>query len=122
MYMEILQGITTKQGDSKDYILQLISNLYGKKQAGKLLKRGYTQSFIDECVFYKGSVIFILNVGDGIFLGLTDLELSQSVKTLQQVGMDIEDQVNPSNYVGYVSSFSRMGPINSPRKLSLRPS
>ncbi len=67
-------------------------------------------------------MIFILNVGDGIFLGLTDLELSQSVKTLQQMGMDIEDQVNPSNYVGYVSSFSRMGPMNSPRKLSLRPS
>ncbi len=29
MYMEIPQGITTKQGDSNDCILQLIRNLYG---------------------------------------------------------------------------------------------
>ncbi len=36
----------------------------------------------------------------GIFLGTTDSELTQSVKTLQQMGLDIEDQKDPSDYVG----------------------
>ena len=34
MYMELLQGMETEHGISKDYVLKLLTNLYGQKQAG----------------------------------------------------------------------------------------
>ena len=36
MYMELPQGIETKHGNSKDYVLKLLANLCGQKQAGHL--------------------------------------------------------------------------------------
>jgi hypothetical protein len=71
MYMDLPPGIHTTLGDSKDYCLMLLNNLYGQKQAGrvwnqylidKLLSIGFTQSLVDECVFYHGEVIFIVYV------------------------------------------------------------
>ena len=34
MYMELPPGIKTNSGNSKDYVLKLLANLYGQKQAG----------------------------------------------------------------------------------------
>jgi hypothetical protein len=60
LYMEIPHGIEMTEGNTKDYVLQLLANLYGQKQAGrvwnqylvsKLESIGFTQSHIDECVF-----------------------------------------------------------------------
>ena len=57
MYMELLQGIETKHGNSKDHVLKLLQNIYGQKQAGwvwnhhltsKLLEIGFIQSLIDD--------------------------------------------------------------------------
>jgi hypothetical protein len=36
MYMELPLGIKTRHGNSKDHVLQLLSNLYGQKQAGRV--------------------------------------------------------------------------------------
>ncbi len=62
IYMELPQGIQTKQGNSKDYILKLEKNIYGKKQAGciwnsylvdKLMSTDFTTLLIDDCVFFR---------------------------------------------------------------------
>ena len=75
MYMELPQGVETKHGNSKSHVLKLLSNLYGQKQAGrvwnhflvdKLKEAGFDQSSIDEYVFYRGSVIFMVYVDDGL--------------------------------------------------------
>ncbi len=34
MYMELPQGIQVAEGDSMDYVLKLLKNNYGQKQAG----------------------------------------------------------------------------------------
>ncbi len=34
MYMELPQGIQVAEGDSMDYVLKLLKNIYGQKQAG----------------------------------------------------------------------------------------
>jgi hypothetical protein len=34
MYMELPQGIQVSEGDSSDYVLKLLKNIYGQKQAG----------------------------------------------------------------------------------------
>jgi hypothetical protein len=91
MYMELPQGIETRHGNSKDHVLQLLSNIYGQKQAGrvwngylieKLRDIGFEQSLIDECVFYRGDVIFIVYVDDGIFVGADDNELTNVIREI----------------------------------------
>ena len=71
MYMELPPGIETKHGNSKDYVVKLLANLYSQKQAGrvwnqymtdKLRDIGFQQSQVDECVFYRDDVIFIVYV------------------------------------------------------------
>eukprot|EP00956_Cyclotella_meneghiniana_P030555 scaffold77192_cov37-Cyclotella_meneghiniana.AAC.9 len=109
MYMELPQGVETKYGNSKDHVLKLLSNLYGQKQAGrvwnqfmveKLLSVGFKQSLIDECVFYRDDVIFIVYVDDGIFLGSTDEQLVGVIQEIQDAGLNVEDQGHPADYVG----------------------
>ena len=86
MYMELPHGIQTKYGNSKVYVLKLLRNLYVQKQAGriwneylaeKLRSIGFTQSLIDECVFYCNDIILIVYVDDGIFVGKTESQLAK---------------------------------------------
>jgi hypothetical protein len=57
------------EGDanSDDYVLQILKNLYGQKQAGKvwydylvqgLEEIGFIRSTVDECVFYLRAVCY----------------------------------------------------------------
>jgi hypothetical protein len=78
MYMELPQGIQVSEGDSKEYVLKLLKNIYGQKQAGrvwnaylveKLSSIGFKASLINDCVFYCNDIIFMVYVDNGIFLG-----------------------------------------------------
>ncbi len=69
IYMELPQGIKTATGNSKDHILKLLKNIYGQKQAGrvwnsflvdKLTSLGYTSSLIDDCIYFRGDIIFMV--------------------------------------------------------------
>ncbi len=61
---------------------------------------GFTTSLIDDCVFFCGDVIFMVYVDNGIFLGSNDLQLQEVIKEIQNLGLNIEDQGHPANYVG----------------------
>jgi hypothetical protein len=109
MYMELPDGFLLKEGNRKDHVLKLLANLYGQKQAGrvwnsylvnKLLKIDFKQSQIEDCVFYRGDVIFIVYVDDGNFLGLSDEQLSGIITEMRNLDLDIEDQGHPADYVG----------------------
>ena len=76
MYMELPKGIETKYGNGKTHILKLLKNLCGQKQAGRVWNQhlvkgltniGFCQSQVDECVFFRDNVIFIVYIDDGIF-------------------------------------------------------
>jgi hypothetical protein len=78
IYMELPQGIKTATVNSKDHVLNLLNNLYGQKQAGrvwnsflvdKLTSLGCNSLLIDDCVFFCGDIILIVYVDNGIFLG-----------------------------------------------------
>ncbi len=107
--MELPQGIQTKHGNSKEHVLKLEKNIYGQKQAGrvwnsflvdKLTSIGFTRSLIDDCVFLCGEVIFMVYVNNGIFLGSNVLQLQEVIKEIQNLGLNIEDQGHPADYVG----------------------
>jgi hypothetical protein len=66
----------------------------------KLTSLGYTSSLIDDCVFFRGDIIFIVYVDDGIFLGHDDVQLLQAIKEIQGLGLNIEDQGHPADHVG----------------------
>ncbi len=81
IYMELPQGIQTAHGNSKDHVLKLEKNIYGQKQAGrawnsflvdKLMSLWFTPSLIDDCIFSRNDIIFMVYVDDGIFLGNND--------------------------------------------------
>jgi hypothetical protein len=100
IYMELPQGIQIAHRNSKDHVLKLEKSIYGQKQAGcvwnsflvdKLLSIGFTTSLIDDCVFYRDDVIFMVYVDDGIFLGDDDSKLQQAIKDIQDIGLNIED-------------------------------
>ena len=73
--------------------LELLSHWY------KLRSIGFQQSLIDECVFYRDDVIFIVYVNDGIFLGPDDHKLIKIIREISKAGLEIEDQGHPADYV-----------------------
>ncbi len=63
----------------------------------KLLSIGFTTSLIDNCVFYRNDVIFMVYVDDGIFLDDDDSKCQQAIKDIQDIGLNIEDQGHPAD-------------------------
>ncbi len=66
----------------------------------KLTSIGFTTSLIDDCVFFCGDVIFMVYVDDGILIGGNDSQLQEVIKEIQNLGLNIEDQGHPADYVG----------------------
>ncbi|KAL7482124.1 hypothetical protein ACHAW6_007810 [Cyclotella cf. meneghiniana] len=93
LYMEIPHGIETTEGNTKDCVLQLLANMYGQKQAGRV----WNQYLF---VFYRDDIIFIIYVDDGIFLSTSDDQLSHVTKELTNIGLRVEDQGHAADYVG----------------------
>jgi hypothetical protein len=109
IYMELPKCIKTATGNSKDHVVKLLKNIYGQKQAGrvwnsflvdKLTSLGYTSLLVYDCVFFRGDIIFMVYVDDGIFLGNDDAQLLQAINEIQDLGFNIEDQGHPADYVG----------------------
>jgi hypothetical protein len=73
IYMDIPYGFPVK-GSSERHVLELKKNFYGLKQAGKtwfdylsttlVQDMGFTQSKLDQCVFYRDGMVFIVWVDD----------------------------------------------------------
>jgi hypothetical protein len=107
IYMELPQGIQIKHRNSKDQVLKLEKNIYGQKQAGhvwnsflmdKLTSIGFTMLLIDDCMFFRDDIIFMVYVNDGIFLGSDNSKLQEFVKEIQDLGLNNEDQ-GPADYI-----------------------
>jgi hypothetical protein len=103
------QGIQVANGNSKDHVLELLKNIYGQKQAGrvwnsflvnKLMSIGFQPLTINDCVFFHDDIIFMVYVDDGIFIGNDDSQLKEAIREIQALGLNIEDQGHPANYVG----------------------
>ena len=66
----------------------------------KLLVVGFTQSLIDDCIFYRGDTIFIVYVDYGIFIGDNNDQILTIIAQIQSSGLKVEDQGHPADYVG----------------------
>ncbi len=91
IYMELPQGVQVTTGNSKDHVLKFLKNIYGQKQAGrvwnsflvdKLTSIGFQPSTIDDCVFFRGNVIFMVYVDNGVFIGDNDSQLTTAINKI----------------------------------------
>ena len=90
----------------KTHALKLISNVYGEKQAGrvwnKLMVKGmrdirFTPSAFNPCLYYRGSVLFLVYIDDCIIFGPNAEVIDQVVADLcsspQQFTVDDQGEV-----------------------------
>ena len=108
MYMELPRGIEMSHGSGRTHVLKLLKILYGQKLAGrvrnihlneKLLKIEFVQSNFDECLFYQGDVMFIVYVGNWIFISPSDQHITDAIDELKHQKLDIEDQGDLNSYL-----------------------
>jgi hypothetical protein len=107
LYMEIPKCYNYR-GQTKAYVLKLLKNVYGQKQAGRVWNQhlvkgltdiGFVQSLVDECVFYKDRCVFLVYVDDTILCGPTKLEVDAIVALLTK-SFNISDEGDMSDYLG----------------------
>jgi Reverse transcriptase (RNA-dependent DNA polymerase) len=108
IYMQIPKGFAIDGKTRKTHVLQLIKNLYGQKQAGrvwnqhlhnKLLELGWEQSKADECLYYHGDVLFIVYVDDGILVSPNKSNIETQLSCLQKY-FNISVEGDLADYVG----------------------
>eukprot|EP00978_Attheya_sp_CCMP212_P037949 scaffold183254_cov63-Attheya_sp.AAC.3 len=109
IYMELPHGIELKEGNSKTHVLKLLRNIYGQRQAGKIwadfLKDklesiGFVPSPVDECVYIRRNVIFLVYVDDGIFTSPDSEAINKAIEEIKELGLDIDDQGDIEDYLG----------------------
>jgi hypothetical protein len=74
IYIKVPQGAEFP-GRRKQYGLHILQNIYGSRDAGRtwlihldkgLVELGFTRSAIDDCLYYRGRMLFLVYVDDGI--------------------------------------------------------
>ena len=110
LYMEIPKGFDVSEGNPKDYLLKIHRNIYGQKQAGRVWNQylvekltneiGFVQSKVDECLFYKGNVMYALYTDDSILAGPDKGEVDEIINLMKKAKLDITDEGNVEDFLG----------------------
>jgi Reverse transcriptase (RNA-dependent DNA polymerase) len=109
MFMEIPKGFEPNGKSGDEYVLEILRNIYGQKQAGrvwnqylvqKLLSIGFVQSKYDECVFYRGKAMYLLYTDDSILAGPDRKELERITQEMQQCGLKITVEGDIEDFLG----------------------
>jgi Reverse transcriptase (RNA-dependent DNA polymerase) len=110
IYMEIPRGFEIEGARRGEYVLQLKRNVYGQKQAGrvwndylhqKLTKElNFVQSKHDECVYFRGRVMYVLYTDDSILAGPDGDEVKKAIEDIKQAGLDITVEGNLQDFLG----------------------
>ena len=111
LYMKIPKGVKMVEGDQDQYALQIHRNIYGQKQAGRVWnqylvskltskKIGFTQSKHDECVFYKGNIVYILYTDDSILAGPDKAELMRTIDLIKACDLNITIEGTLTDFLG----------------------
>ncbi len=93
VFMELPIGCVGPNGDRKGYVLKLNKSLYGLKQASHnwfnylgeaLSNRGYIQSQVDKCVWFKEGIVLLQYVDDLLIVGINDEIVANFKKILAE--------------------------------------
>jgi hypothetical protein len=112
LYMQVPRGFHVPGASSdKDYVLKVEKNIYGQKQAGRVWNKhliskltskaiGFTQSTVDERVFYKGRSVYVVYTDDSILAGPGESELNQIVVDMKKAGLKLTVEGDISDFLG----------------------
>ena len=91
LYMRLPQGYKHNGMKRKTNTLKLICNVYGQKQAGQVWNKymdqgmcdiGFMPSTFDPCLYYRGSVKFLVYIDDCIVFGPDEWSINRVVTDL----------------------------------------
>ena len=121
LYMYVPKGFEI-EGNNKDYVLKVHRNVYGQCQASrvwykylsnKLIKElKFTQSKIDECIFYRGRMIYMLYTDDSILAGPCNKEIDEIIKDLRKAKLNITDEGDIEDFLGVNITKKKNGAIH----------
>jgi hypothetical protein len=110
IYMEIPKGFAIPGAKRGEHVLKIHRNIYGQKQAGrvwnqylvrKLTKEvGFSQSKVDECVFYRGNVMYVLYTDDSILAGPTKAEVDKAIEDIKKAKLNITVEGDIKDFLG----------------------
>ena len=110
IYMRIPPGIRFHGYTSKEYVLKVHRNLYGGVDSGRtwnqyLTKKlvedaGFTQSKVDPCVFYRGTVVYVLYTDDSILAGPNDADINNTIKAIRNANLNITVEGDIQDFLG----------------------
>jgi len=108
--MEVPKGIDAPGADRNLDVLKLNRNVCGQKQAGRVWNKhlvdklvnkvGFAQSKVDECVFFKGSVVCVLHTDDSIIAGPSKREVDDTVEAVRKAKLDIAVEGDIQDFLG----------------------
>ena len=110
IYMKIPRGMEIEGRNKEDYVLKLHRNIYGQKQAGrvwykyltrKLIEEvGFEKSEVDECVFTRGGVIYLLYTDDSIIAGVHKEQVENAIRDIEAAGLKITREGDVQDFLG----------------------
>ena len=92
LYMRLPQGYKCNGITRKNQALKLLHNVYGQKQVGRVWNNfmdlgmreiGLKPSKFDPCLYYRGSVVFLVYIDDSIVFGPNNQSIEQVVADLR---------------------------------------
>lgn len=109
--MKVPKGFDLDGVDNpRDCVLKLHQNAHGQKQGGRVWNKclvnklinevGFTQSKVDECVFYKGKVICVLHTDDSMLAGPCEQEIKQVIQETRGAKLRLEVQGDLEDFLG----------------------
>ena len=122
--MSIPKGFEIEKhpNDNNEYVLKVHRNVYGQCQASRVWYKylrnklinelKFKQSNIDECIFYRGSTIYMLYTDDSILAGPCKKEIEQVVKDLKKAKLNITDEGDIQDFLGVNINQKEDGTIN----------
>jgi len=123
--MKIPIGINITEGAREDFVLKMIRNIYGQKQAGQvwnkylhriLSKLGFVQSQVDECVYYRDGVIYLLYTDDSIPASRSEAKIRQAIIDIERSGLKITIEGSIADFLGSTSKHWRMARSKCPNR------
>ena len=100
-FMPNPKGVNLPNSNNEDYCLQLIKNIYGTQQGLYtwnqnihlgLIKLGFTQNKMDECLYFPDSTILLLFVDDTIIIDPFKDEVFKVLNELNNAGYKLTDE------------------------------
>jgi Reverse transcriptase (RNA-dependent DNA polymerase) len=94
LYIEVPKGCNIDNNNGY-YVLQVLNNIYGQRQTGKVWfdfstnglidKLGFTQSKNDPCILWRGSCMLIIHIDDTIITGPDEETIKSTIKDISTI-------------------------------------